>query len=84
MAAVLTLLVTVEMGSSWNFPARASPSCEGAELGHFHFRAETELTIPTIKKSQILFNSFFPPKFLLSEVLYHDFNQFHDHLCELL
>ena len=38
----------VEMGSSWNFPARASPSCEFSgssepELGHFDFRAETEL-----------------------------------------
>ena len=38
----------VEMGSSWNFPARASPSCDGsepsrAELGHYNFRAETEL-----------------------------------------
>ena len=38
------------MGSSWIFPARASPSYEGsepsqAELGHFDFRAETELKI---------------------------------------
>ena len=38
----------LEMSSSWNFPARASPSCEGsepsrAELGHYNFRAETEL-----------------------------------------
>ena len=44
---------TVEMSSSWNFPARASPSCEAsepsqAELGYFNFRAETELTILTI------------------------------------
>ena len=43
----------VGMSSSWNFPARASPSCEEsepsqAELGHFNFRAETELTILTI------------------------------------
>ena len=42
----------LEMSLSWNFPARASPSYEGskpsqAELGHFNFRAETELTIPT-------------------------------------
>ena len=45
------------MGSSWNFPARASPSYEGskpsrAELGHFNFRAETELTIHTICMSK--------------------------------
>ena len=38
----------VEMGSSWNFPAGASLSYEvsepsRAELGHFNFRAETEL-----------------------------------------
>ena len=36
------------MGSSWNFPARASPSYEvskpsRAELGHFNFRAGNEL-----------------------------------------
>ena len=43
------IVVNLEMSSSWNFPARASPSYEGAEpsraeLGHFNFRAETELT----------------------------------------
>ena len=47
---------TVEMSWSWNFPARASPSYEvselsRAELGHFNFRAETELTILTISIS---------------------------------
>ena len=57
------------MSPSWNFPARAEPSYEGsepsrAELGHFNFRAETELT----KKSQIFFNSFFLQVFI-SEVL---------------
>ena len=31
-----------------------------------------------------IFLTHFFPKFLLSEVLYHDFNQFHDHLSELL
>ena len=36
------------MSPSWNFPARAEPSYEDsepsqAELGHFNFRAETEL-----------------------------------------
>ena len=40
----------VVMSSSWNFPAPAVPSYEGSEpsrveLGHFNFRAETELTI---------------------------------------
>ena len=49
------------MSSSWNFPAQASPSYESSEpsrakLGDLKFRAETELTIPTMKKSQILFN----------------------------
>ena len=49
----------LEMSSSWNFPARAEPSYEGsepsrAELGHFNFRAETELTSDSmyVKKSQ--------------------------------
>ena len=47
------------MSPSWNFPARAEPSYEGsepsrAELGHFNFRAETELTSYSmyVKKSQ--------------------------------
>ena len=45
----------LEMGSSWNFPARASPSCEYSEpsrAGHFNFRAENELTILTICMSK--------------------------------
>ena len=45
------------MSPSRNFPARAEPSCEGsepsrAELGHFNFRAETELTSSTPQKGQ--------------------------------
>ena len=53
----------VVMGSSWNFPARASSSYESsepsrAELGHFNFRAETELTIHTICMSKN--SKFFP------------------------
>ena len=36
-----------------------------AELGHFNFRAEIELTIPK-KYRKFLFNHFFP-KFLLSD-----------------
>ena len=47
------------MGLSWNFLAQASPSYEGskpsqAELRHFNFWAETELTSDSmyVKKSQ--------------------------------
>ena len=45
---LLFILYFVVMGSSWIFLARASPSYEVsepslAELGHFNFRAETEL-----------------------------------------
>ena len=45
------------MSSSWNFPARASSSCEDsetsqAELENFNFRAETKLTILTICMSK--------------------------------
>ena len=45
------------MSPSWNFPARAEPSYKGskpsrAELGHFNFRAETELTICTVLSSR--------------------------------
>ena len=50
-----------------------------AELGHFDFRAETELQ-PSWTE---IFLTHFSPKFLLSEVLYHDFNQIHDNLPEL-
>ena len=46
MSLIPTYLLV--MSSSWNFPAPAEPSYEGsklsrAELGHFDFRAETEL-----------------------------------------
>ena len=34
----------VEMSSSSNFPARAKPSYEGSEPGHFNFRAEKFLS----------------------------------------
>ena len=75
----------LEMGSSWNFPARVSSSCEGskpsqAELGHFNFRAETELTILTIWMSK---NSKFLTYFPIL-LLYHDSNQFHAHLLEFM
>ena len=70
----------VEMNSSC-----ASPSCEGsqpslAKLGHFNFRAETELTILTICMSK---NSKFLTYFPIL-LLYHDFNQFHAHLLEFM
>ena len=73
------------MSSSWNFPARASPSCEGsepsqAELGHFNFRAETELTILTICVSKnCKFLTYFP--ILL---LYHNSNQFQVHISDFM
>ena len=47
-----------------------------AELGHFNFWAERSLT-------EIFLTHFFP-KFLSSEVLYHDLKQFYDHSSELL
>ena len=60
MTASSTLFSTenIVMSSSWNFPARASPSYEGsepsrAELEPFNFRAETELTFPTICMTKI-------------------------------
>jgi hypothetical protein len=51
------------MSSSWNFLAWAEPSWKGskpsqAELGHFNFRTETELTIKKIS-AQIFFFLFF-------------------------
>jgi hypothetical protein len=53
----LQSLLPYQMSSSWNFPARAEPSYKGsepsqAELGHFNFRAEIELTIHTICMSK--------------------------------
>jgi hypothetical protein len=72
------------MSPSWNFPARAKPSYEGsepsrAELGHFNFRAETELTI--LKKYRKFFFPHFFPKFYYEILLvYHVSYQFPDHL----
>ena len=43
-----------------------------AKLEHFNFRAETELTFPSICMSKV----FYYPILLV----YHDSNQFHDHL----
>ena len=65
------------MSSSWNFPARASPSCEGsepsqAELGHFNFRAETELTIfyqQYVYQKITKFFTHFPPSFYYQKFL---------------
>ena len=44
------LLKIAVMNSSWNFPSWAEPSYKGTEprqakLGHFNFRAETDLSI---------------------------------------
>ena len=51
----------IVMSPSWNFPARAEPSYEGsepsrAELGHFNFRAETELDFFYISNSKVFGN----------------------------
>ena len=63
------------MSPSWNFPARAEPSYEGsepsrAELGHFNFRAETELTILT-KYRKFFFTLFFPKFYHEILLVYH-------------
>ena len=73
------------MSSSWNFPAQASPSCEGsepsqAELEYFNFRAETELTILTLCMSK---NSKFLTYFQIL-LLCHDSDKFHAHLLEFM
>ena len=69
-----TLRYLLEMSLSCNFPAQAELSYEGselrgAELGHFNFRAETELTIPTICMSK-------NHKFLLLLKNYNQISQF--------
>ena len=61
------------MGSSWNFPAQASSSYEGsepsqAELGHFNFRAETELDFFLISFNSKVFGTV-----LLEETLRYEF-----------
>ena len=77
-------VATVVMSPSWNFPARAEPSYEGSEpsrakLGHFNFRAESELKIPT--KYHNFFQPFFPPSFHYQILLvYHVPKKFCDHL----
>ena len=82
-------LFKMSLGSSDEFELEFSGSSEPvlwrfrAELsraGHFNFRAETELTILTICMSKnSKFFTYFP--ILL---LYHDSNQFHDHLFEFM
>ena len=69
------------MSSSWSFPAQAEPSWANPSLGHFNFRAETELTIPTIWQKITNFYSYlrttikFPN---LRQGLFHYYNQFQD------
>ena len=70
----------VEMSSSWNFPAQASLSYEGSKLGHFNFRAETELKFflsPLKNYNQI-------SKFSTSIIIIPNSNQLHDHLYEFM
>ena len=73
------------MSSSWNFPARASSSYEvselsRAELGHFNFRAETEL-----KFFQALIKNYNQiSKFSTSIMIITNSNQLHDHLYEFM
>ena len=72
----------MEMSSSWNFPARASPSYEGfqTELGHFNFRAETEL-----KFFQALIKNYNQiSQFSTSIMIITNSNQLHDHLYEFM
>jgi hypothetical protein len=64
---------------SWKIPAQAeleNSSSSRAELGHFNFRAETELTICT----SLCCKFFKFPNFASIQ----DSNQFHDHLPEFL
>ena len=56
-----------------------------AELGKIRAKPSWGTLIFELKPSWTkIFLTHFFPKFLLSEVLYHDFNQFYDHLSELL
>jgi hypothetical protein len=75
----------VEISSSWNFLAQASQSYEGseprqAELGHFNFRAETELTkeaiFLTLIKNVIQIFQFCACTIMITTNSY----QFYDHL----
>jgi hypothetical protein len=75
----------LEMSSSWNFPARASPSYEGSEprqakLGHFNFRAETEL----IFFKALIKNYNQISQFSTSIMIITNSNQFYKHLYEFM
>ena len=66
------------MSPSWNFPARAEPSYEGsepsrAELGHFNFRAETELDFFDISNSKVFGTQKKTYQWKLEEFLLHEF-----------
>ena len=55
------------------------------ELWRFQAEPSWGTLIFGLKPSWIeFFKTYFFHKFLLSDVLYHDFNQFYDHLSELL
>ena len=73
------------MSSSWNFPAGASPSYEVSEpsqakLGHFNFRAETEL-----KSFKALIKNYIQISKLSTRIMIiTNSNQVHDHLHEFM
>ena len=74
MSQTLWLLV---MSSSWNFLSWAEPSWKGSELsqaklGHFNFRAETELTICMSISS----------KFFACIMITTNYNQFYHNISE--
>ena len=75
----------LEMSSSWNFSARASPSYEEsepsrAELGHFNFRAENELKI----FSSLIKNYNQISQFYTNIMIITNSNQLHKHIYEFI
>ena len=74
-------LISLEMSSSWNFPAQASPSYEVSsssepELGHFNFWAETELKFFWEVQSNFQIST--------SIMIITNSNQLHDNLYEFI
>ena len=79
----LNMYCFLEMSSSWNFPARASPSCEGSEPS----RAEA-LQFPSWNRAEFFlspiknYNQISP--FSYSIMIITNSNQLHYHLYEFM
>ena len=70
------IVISDEPKLEYSGSSRATKVPSRAELGHFDFRAESELT----KYRNFFFPSFSPSLYYQILLVYHDSNQFNDNL----